>query len=276
MSIQRNQDRTTTGEQLREFEETGLLRLPAAISDEHTAAMRDRLWLELDRKHQIRRDVPETWRAGLVHGLQQPGKEGAFANMACPALVAALDALFAPEGWQRPARWGTPLVTFPSPGHRWRVPHQTWHLDVSGELGGQLKQAQVTVFAFLATLASHGGATIAVTGTHRLIHRLSGKTAKVRSRQGRDLLSRADSWLKDLWSKEATESGMKRFMEEGAVVDGVPIKVVEITGNPGDVVIMHPCILHTLSMNCLDTPRLALRQGIFRVGVRIEEETAMG
>jgi ectoine hydroxylase-related dioxygenase (phytanoyl-CoA dioxygenase family) len=268
-------ERLTT-EQRKEFEETGLLHLPAAISDEHVAAMRDRLWVELDKKYHMRRDEPETWRSGLVHGLQQPVKEGAFANMACPALIAALDELFAPEGWQKPARWGGPLVTFPSPGHRWHVPHQTWHLDVTGPLGGQWRQAEVTVFAFLAAVASHGGATVVVTGTNRLLRKLSGKTGKVRSAEGRAILSRTHTWLKDLWSKEATESGMRRFMEEGAVVDGVPLKVVEITGNPGDVVIMHPCILHTVSANCLDTPRLALRQGIYRVGVTIEEEAAMG
>ena len=256
-----------TAEQRNKFEETGLLHLPSAIRDEHVTAMRDRLWDELARKYQLRRDSPETWQPGGVYGLQQPGKEGAFANMACPALLSALDDLFAPEGWQRPPRWGTPLVTFPSPAHRWRVPHQSWHLDVSGNLGARGRFVQVTVFAFLAKVASKGGATIAVTGTHRLVQRLAIKAgSKVRSVEGRKVLSRAADWLKDLWSKEATEAGTQRFMEEGAVVDGVPLKVVEITGEPGDVVIIHPCILHTASANCLDTPRLVLREGVFRVG----------
>ena len=272
--MSRSSEHLTT-EQRMEFEETGLLHLPTAICDEHVTAMRDRLWGELDKKYQTRRDAPETWPAGLVHGLQQPGKAGAFGNMACPALMAALDELFAPERWQRPARWGTPLVTFPSPGHPWRLPHQVWHLDVSGDLGAHWQHAEVTVFAFLAGVASHGGATLAVTGTHRLLQKLSDKPGKVRSAQARVMLSRADPWLKDLWSKEAADAGMRRFMEEGAVVDDVPLKVVEITGAPGDVVIMHPCILHTTSANCLDTPRLVLRQGVYRVGATIEEGAAM-
>lgn len=262
-----------TSIQRREFDDTGLLRLPAAIDRERVVEMRDRLWDELAKKYGIRPDAPETWPEGLVHGLQQPGKDGAFAGMAGPALVAALDDLFAPGGWRQPPRWGTPLVTFPFHDRVWKVPHQSWHLDVYGGLGLQREVAEVTVFAFLVAVVPKGGATVVVTGSHRLLEKYSANAkSKVRSADARNMLIQADVWLKDLCSEGEADTRRRRFMEEGAVVEGVPLKAVEITGEPGDVVIMHPGVLHTVSANIAELPRLVLRQGIYRAQMRQQSD----
>lgn len=254
-----------TTEQRREFDDTGLLRLPDAIPEPQVCAMRENLWAELAKKHHFRRDAPEAWREGPVFGLQHVGRAGGFAGTIGPALCAALDELFAPDGWERPAHWGIPLVTFPFRGRRWEVPHQTWHLDVYGGLGVQHTFAEVTVFAFLDSVCSEGGATLAVIGTHRLIHELSaGGKAKIRSADGRRLLAAADPWLRDLWSEEFSETRKQRFMEEGAMVRGVPVKVVEITGQAGDIVMMHSSVLHTPSLNCRWKPRIVVRQSVSR------------
>jgi hypothetical protein len=153
-------------EQRREFDDTGLLHLPNAISEPQLFAMRENLWAELAKKYHFRPDAPEAWRKGQVYGLQHLGRAGGFAGMMSPALCGALDDLFAPDGWERPAHWGTPLVTFPLRGRRWEVPYQTWHLDVYGGLGVQHAFGEVTVFAFLDSVCSEGGATVAVIGTH--------------------------------------------------------------------------------------------------------------
>jgi hypothetical protein len=254
-----------TTEQRREFDDTGLVHLHDAIAKPRVGAMRENLWAELAKKYHFQPDAPETWREGQVFGLQYVGRAGGFADMMSPALCAALDDLFMPEGWERPARWGTPLVTFPFHGRRWEVPHQSWHLDIYGELGVQRAFGEVTVFAFLDSVCSEGGATVAVIGTHRLIRELSadGK-AKIRSANGRRLLADTHPWLRDLWSGEFSETRKQRFMEEGAVVRDVPVKVVEIIGQAGDIVVMHSSILHTLSLNCRSKPRFVLRQSVYR------------
>ena len=252
-------------EQRREFDDTGLLHLTNAIPEPQVRAMRENLWAELARKYRFRPDAPEAWPEGPVFGLQQVGRTGGFVGVMSPALCVALDDLFAPDGWQRPAHWGTPLVTFPFRGRRWEVPHQTWHLDVYGEIGVQHVFGEVTVFASLDSLSFEGGATLAVIGTHRLIHELSaGGTGKIRSTDGRRLLAETHPWLRDLWSKEFSATRRQRFMEEGAVVLGVPVKVVEITGQAGDIVVMHSSVLHTPSLNCCRTPRVVVRQGVYR------------
>ena len=254
-----------TPEEHREFDDTGLLHLRNAIAEPQVSAMRENLWTELAKKYRFRPDAPETWGEGQVFGLQYVGRAGGFADMMSPALCAALDALFVPDGWERPPRWGSPLVTFPFPGRRWELPHQSWHLDIYGELGLQRAFGEVTVFALLDSVCSEGGATLAVIGTHHLIRELSadGKT-KIRSANGRRLLADAHPWLRDLWSGEFSQTRRQQFMEEGAVVRDVPVKVVEITGQSGDIVVMHSSILHTASLNCRTKPRLVLRQGVYR------------
>src|SRR5215469_10836535 len=108
----RMNDRSTSGaggliaEQRREFDDTGLLHLPNAIPEPEVFAMRENLWAELDRKYHFRPDVPDQWPEGQVFGLQYVGRAGGFADMMSPALCAALDDLFVPDGWERPPRWG--------------------------------------------------------------------------------------------------------------------------------------------------------------------------
>jgi hypothetical protein len=53
-------------------------------------------------------------------------------------------------------------------------------------------------------------------------------------------------------------------MEEGAVVRGVPVKVVEISGQAGDIVVMHSSVLHAPSLNCRSKPRIVVRQSVYR------------
>jgi hypothetical protein len=38
-------------------------------------------------------------------------------------------------------------------------------------------------------------------------------------------------------------------------VDGVPMRVVELTGEPGDMVFCHPAVVHCAAPNCGDRPR---------------------
>jgi ectoine hydroxylase-related dioxygenase (phytanoyl-CoA dioxygenase family) len=48
------------------------------------------------------------------------------------------------------------------------------------------------------------------------------------------------------------------------MVRGVPLRVMEMTGDPGDVIIWHPWLFHCATSNCTSRPRLMLRQPINR------------
>jgi hypothetical protein len=53
-------------------------------------------------------------------------------------------------------------------------------------------------------------------------------------------------------------------MIDGDEVDGVRVRVVELTGQPGDVVAMMPWTMHNFSMNTTPRPRFMVTHTIMR------------
>ena len=49
---------------------------------------------------------------------------------------------------------------------------------------------------------------------------------------------------------------ISRFMDDRDAVDGVDVRFIELTGKPGDLVVMYPWVLHNISMNVANTPRM--------------------
>jgi hypothetical protein len=50
---------------------------------------------------------------------------------------------------------------------------------------------------------------------------------------------------------------------EPTVIDGVTVRVRELTGHAGDVAFMLPLTLHNVSMNCGDRPRFMVTHTAF-------------
>ena len=49
-------------------------------------------------------------------------------------------------------------------------------------------------------------------------------------------------------------------MNDGTIIDGVPLRVVELTGDPGDVILMHSDTFHAAAPNRLTEPRMMLTE----------------
>ena len=56
------------------------------------------------------------------------------------------------------------------------------------------------------------------------------------------------------------EARIARFMDETTRAGDVDLRVSEMTGEPGDVWLMHPDVLHAPAPNVLDAPRLVVTQ----------------
>jgi hypothetical protein len=69
-------------------------------------------------------------------------------------------------------------------------------------------------------------------------------------------------WLRELLSLRPGEDRVARFLERVDDVGGAALRVAELTGEPGDVVAMHPWLLHSTSPNCGDRPRLVVSERI--------------
>ena len=75
-------------------------------------------------------------------------------------------------------------------------------------------------------------------------------------------LGAAIPWLRDLWSPPAGGDRIARFMRDGAVLAGVDLRVVELTGAVGDAVVFHPWLFHAPSPNRAREPRMMVGHNV--------------
>ncbi len=118
---------------VREFAETGTVRLEAAFPSTGAEQMTDAIWAYPERKAGIRRDDPASWPNGPL-GLSWKGlKHNRAFNVLVDndAVRTALDALFGPSQWLQPNPGAQVLLTLPRPG-AWMLPG-TWHMDCGFE-----------------------------------------------------------------------------------------------------------------------------------------------
>jgi hypothetical protein len=246
-------------EKVATYERDGLLHIRAGVDPFMASTMATVLWSALTRKHGMRPDDPETWTVPRPSGISPLIPRNAFAAMASPTVCNGLDALLGSD-WTRPARWGVTLVSFPERTHTWDVPHEQWHLDSPAAPEGP---NLARVFVLLAPMEAQGGNTLVVTGSHHLFQRLAAKAGRVLpSAEANRRLRAQQPWFASLSSPHDTNGRIDRFMRNATSVDGVDVRVVEMTGEPGDVYFMHPFLLHAPSPNVRTRPRLALTQWV--------------
>ena len=88
----------------------------------------------------------------------------------------------------------------------------------------------------------------------------AGRSAEVRKE-----LRRSVPWLRALLSSDPSEDRYERFMSRTDCYAGIPLRVIEMAGEPGDVIVMHPWVFHAPAPNCSEVPRMMLTERI-RVG----------
>lgn len=240
-----------------EFQERGFVRVAGAFSRAAAAAMEERVWRWLGRKYGIRRDDPATWGVTTPTGLQGMKSQEVFAPIGGEPLCAALDLLVGAGRWQRPREWGGFLVTFPS-AQPWTVPSRVWHTDFA-YLGPPDPPRGALVFSYLSDVPPGAGGTLAVEGSPRVIAAFVAKrpsAGREKMKITRSALMASDPWLRELAAPEHAPDRTERLMRPGAVVAGVPVRVVELPAEAGDVVIGHPWLLHCGAPNAGAAPRI--------------------
>jgi hypothetical protein len=248
---------TLTAAELQRFERDGYVVVRQAFSRADGLAMERQWWRELEDAHGIRPDDRSGWR-------QPPGdlkaakRDPVQAKILTGRVRGVFDDLLGQAAWQPPRDWGRPIVTFPEPGN-WDVPRRIWHWDNICEPHFD-RPTGLFVASFIGPVAPGGGGTLILSGAPRLLiqqqrripaSERSGSIATLRER-----FHRSDPWLMALTGQaQSPADRIAAFMDRETTVEGVPLRVVELTGEPGDMVFCHPVMVHCAAPNRGTRPR---------------------
>ncbi len=142
------------------------------------------------------------------------------------------------------------------------MPDRGWHLDYMAP-GAARRIPGLQIFLCLDRVEPRAGGTLVAAGAPRLIEAIRvqrGPAWRGHSAEVRRAVVREVPWFRALASQRAGEDRVARFMAQPTDVQGSSLQVVELVGEPGDVWLMHPWMLHAASANCGARPRMVVTE----------------
>jgi len=246
-----------------ELETRGVVCLRGAVDPRVTSELRARILAFIAERRLAKSAEP----GFTIH----PSKTGPllralpFAELWGEGVIGALDAVLGAGAWTVPKFAGQLLaMSFPFRGAAWQLPHSVWHLDYQAP-GSAVRLPGLQPFLCVDRVEPRSGATLVVAGSCRLIDALrlrAGRKFSGRSAEVRGQLLREVPWLRELCSRREGEDRVARFMDRATLHQDVSLQVVELTGDPGDVWLMHPWTLHAPSVNCGERPRMVVTERV--------------
>lgn len=261
-------------QQLVQFADEGLLRLEGLLEGgcvvsarravlaplEQLGIWRDGDWRLDERRKPIWPDAGLKPARDIGH--RRPEVEALIAQ---PALRAVVECLLNRNTFDEKV-YPRPQVLASLPNcDRWFIP-TGWHTDLPRLASG--RRPGVQLFTFLDRVEPQGGGTVVVAGSHRLLN--DGRNLKVSEITA---ALRGEPFFQQLLgltcepAPDALPSGR---------VEGVPLKVVELVGQPGDVWLMDLRVLHAVAPNASRRPRLMVTYRFVPTDVMPEVAAAFG
>ena len=248
-------------ETLDHFRVHGWMRVRRVFSADEAAEMRAAAW-RLLASGGIIEGNRATWVKERPEHLQALKADPAFRAVGSARLVAALDAVLEGQAYERPKNWGALFLAFPST-HPWNVPFAGWHADAN-YVSALSPPAGVRTHALLGDVLPRAGGTLIISGSHRLVHKFFVDNPPPQGARGSDcrkLLLR-HPYIRDLHTEGDAADRAARFMARAEEHDGMLLRVVENTGTAGDVILLHPLVLHVATSNNGRSPRFLLSGGV--------------
>jgi hypothetical protein len=139
------------------------------------------------------------------------------------------------------------------------VPTRNWHWDNPCELHLD-RPGALFVVSFIGSVAPRGGGTLVLSGSPRLLLQQERRLPESQRRDSiarlRERFHRSHPWLMALTGLAPSPADrIAAFMDTETTVEGVPLRVVELTGEPGDMVFCHPVMVHCVAPNRGARPR---------------------
>jgi hypothetical protein len=237
------------------------MRVSAAFSVEEAAAMRAAVWRELANVG-ILRDDASTWTKERPERLQGVKADPVFLAVGSARLLNAIDTVLEGQTYETPKHWGAIFLAFPSHS-TWSVPSDGWHIDAN-YLSALSPPAGVRIHALFGDVVPRGGGSLIVSGSHRLVHTHFKDHPPRPGAHGVDYrkLLRSHPYIRDLHTDGDAADRATRFVDRIEEHGGVLLQVVENTGAAGDVILLHPLVLHVAAPNNGNAPRFLLSGGV--------------
>ena len=211
-----------TKSQIEQFIEEGYVRLEGGFSPETAASCREILWKRIG----LNPEDSSTWTKQLIH-LAESFSEGAFQEVWTPRIEGAFDDALGEGRYRKLNHYGWWPISFPGfesapwdvvPG--WHVDGIQFHHHINSR-----EQGLLPIFLFSDIVPGDGGTSFYI-GSHKI-------TARI--------LAEAEPAGLDVNTLAKLVSDSCDFTDKTKVREGV--------GAAGDVLMMHPFMLHTRSKN---------------------------
>ncbi len=250
------------------FERDGHVTLKAAFEPAVASRMSQAIWSYVEARTDIRRVDPSTWPPGAPGGVsyKRLKRNASFrAVLESASTRSALDGIFGRGAWE-PSRSGAQILFgFPdtAPGD-WKVPSRLWHMDAPFFPRVSPPRA-IKLFSVVEPLPPCSGATLVLAGTPDL-QAAYARDASDEERAGdkqnwHRFLHQTDPWLAR-FLKADDASDRNTFLTQAHVVDGQPLDLRELGGDPGDVHVCHINLFHSVAPNASLQPRMMVTHAI--------------
>ena len=114
--------------------------------------------------------------------------------------------------------------------------------------------------SFIGSVAPRNGGTLILSGSPCLLiqraRRIPADHRRDPAAKPWNRFHRSHPWLMALTGQAPSPPDrIAAFMDRETIVEGVPLRVVELTGEPGDMVFCHPVMVHCAAPNRGTRPR---------------------
>jgi hypothetical protein len=248
-----------TDEQLQTFWETGVLRLNAAFEAADALHIQGLVWDHLAASGVDRGD-PATWLPDRFRGLGNLRRELPWERITRSSRVrGALDELLGRKKWLFGEYEGLLASPPESPRAPWKIARGDWHWD-GGAPGPWAPSDAVWLWGILCSLPPRSGGTLLLEGSAALVGEFKAECEARSIWSTRERFREWHPYLRRLYGLDPSDDP-REFLSTSVDDVGRRLRVIEITGEPGDMVITQPGILHRVPQHHGGFPRfLSLRR----------------
>ena len=262
LNAKATETRVLSKAQIEQFMELGHVTLPGAFPRKKALAAQSLLWDRLTVRGIVQQD-PRTWREPMVH-LTETYDDPEFRACDTERLADAIEDLVGPGRWRdrgQLVQWGWWPVNFSlGADSPWSVPVSGWHWDgIHFRHTIDAPDQGILALCLFSDIGPRGGGTLVAEGSHKIVARfLHQYPSGLELGEAIPDCVRDHAWLAELTGAKPSADGdrIHRFMDSSFVDNkGTQLRVVETTGEAGDVILCHPLLFHAASQNHARIPR---------------------